>query len=272
MITLITMGQGNPIAFQRTVESFKGIISEVIFGDLCVFEYDSLLTSKILESEEYENNFKHKIIKFPFNYIFKNGFSSILNFLADNATNDIVIYMNVGEVIANKITPNVTLFEDCDAWYFDHPTDPHHWYRMYNRRKFKWGGLIHEELVSLIDGTKKSPKPSFTMVDTEKDMDNVFKSKVYNDIKEIVYFHQYQRLIDEPEVRAITNEYWLRESQQADPPMIARLLKKGKRFEAFKSGDLQLYLDTVGSDPFFGAMPDTSDTLVNVQGNRKDVL
>lgn len=276
MITLITMGQGNPIALQRTLKSFKGVISEVIFGDLCIFDDDSTVIASMMARECYPTH--HKIIKFPFNYIFKNGFSAILNFLAANASNDYVIYMNVGEVIANKITPEVTLWKDddgllYDAYFFNHPTDPHHWFRMYNRHKYMWSGLIHEELVEIGTGAKRYEKqPIFTMADTEKDMDNAFKARVYNDIKELVYFNQYQRLIDEPLVRGITNDYWLREAQQADPPMIARLLKKGRRFDAFKNDNLQMYIDTVGADPYFGSIPDASDVLVNVQGNRKDVL
>jgi len=282
MITLLTMAQGNPIALQRTLESFKGICNEVIFGDLCVFEDDSNKIYDIFYDSRFGGGmYEHdsfRIIKFPFNYIFKNGFSSILNFLAANATNDIVIYMNVGETIATAITPNATLWTDengqyYDTYFFNHPTDPHHWFRMYNRRKYKWDGLIHEELVEIGTGARRYEKqPIFTMVDTEKDMYDPFKAKVYNDIKELVYFNQYQRLIDEPLARGITNDYWLREAQQADPPMIARLLKKGKRFEAFKNGDLQLYLDTVGADPSFGSIPDASDVLVNVQGNRRDNL
>lgn len=274
MVTLITMSQGNPIALIRTLESFKDVVTEVIFGDLCVFEDDSKAINKIFNTYTLNTMVASKVIKFPFNYIFKNGFSSILNFLADNATNDIVLYMNVGEVIANRLTPEVNVWTDANAWFFDHPTDPHKWYRMYNRRKWRWNGMIHEEILPLVDTPEqlKAFKPSFTMVDTEKDMDNPFKAKVYNDIKELVYFNQYQRLIDEPESRGVTNEYWLREAQQADPPMIARLLKKGKRFEAFKTGNLEMYMDDIKNNPEFAKERDESSNLINVQGNRKDVL
>lgn len=276
MITLITMTQGNPVALLRTMESFKAVCNEFVIGDLCIFDGDrEMIRRMTAEFHEQNPQTDVKLIKFPFNYIFKNGFSSILNFLAWNAAqNDFCIYMNVGEVIEVEVTPKLHLWTDADAQYFVHATDPHHWYRLYNRHKFKWDGLIHEELVPILsaDTHIKAFRPSFQMKDTEKDMYNPFHAKVYNDVKELVYFNQYQRLIDEPAARGITNEYWLKEARDASPPMIDRLLKKGRRYEAFITGDLQLYLNEIHRDEEFKQSRDESDTLVNVQGNRKDVL
>ena len=53
-ITLITMGQGNIKALKNTLESFKWVCNEVIFGDLLIFDHDSPL----LESYQSEYNLK----------------------------------------------------------------------------------------------------------------------------------------------------------------------------------------------------------------------
>jgi len=39
-ISLITMGQANPMALKRTLESFKGIVGEVVYGDVLIFDED----------------------------------------------------------------------------------------------------------------------------------------------------------------------------------------------------------------------------------------
>jgi len=74
-ITLVTMAQGNPLVLKETFKSFWGIVDEIIFGDLTLFSDDKELI------KSYQNEFNLKIVEYPFNYIFKNGFSSILNSL-----------------------------------------------------------------------------------------------------------------------------------------------------------------------------------------------
>ena len=82
-ITLVTMSQGNPIVLKETFDSFWGVVDEIIWGDLCIFEDDR----KLIES--YQSLYNLKIVKYPFNYIFKNGFSSILNSLISHSKNDL---------------------------------------------------------------------------------------------------------------------------------------------------------------------------------------
>lgn len=112
----------------------------------------------------------------------------------------------------------------------------------------------------------------FTMADTEKDMDDPFKAKVYNDIKEIVYFEQYHQLLVNPEGKGLTNDYWVQFAKDASPPMIDRLLAKGRRYEAFQKGLLWLYLAELINNPEFHTEVQESSTLVNLQGARKDIL
>jgi hypothetical protein len=83
----------------------------------------------------------------------------------------------------------------------------------------------------------------FRMADTEKDSHDPFKAQVYNDIKELVYFNQYIKLVEEPNERGATNQGWVTYAQDGYQSLTERLAKKGKRYEAFKEGDLQKYLD-----------------------------
>src|SRR6186713_1662679 len=92
-ISLITMGQANPKALRRTLESFKGIVDEVVFGDVLVFQEDRELI------ETYRVLYNLRIIPLPFNFIFHVGFSSTLNFLISNAKNDLCLYSNLSEII-----------------------------------------------------------------------------------------------------------------------------------------------------------------------------
>ena len=73
-ISLLTMGQGNVIVLKQTLESFKGVVDEVIYGDMLLVPEDRV----VLES--YKEEYNINIQRLPFNYIFQMGFSSCLNF------------------------------------------------------------------------------------------------------------------------------------------------------------------------------------------------
>lgn len=242
MISLITMSQGNPIALKRTFDSFKNVVSEIIFGDLTIFEEDA----KLIES--YKSSFNLKIVKFPFDFIFKNGFSVILNSLADYTTNDLVIYMNCSEVIEGQHSILDKISDEYNCYYFDHATDLHRWYRFYNRKELKWSGIIHEEVIG---NHRPYPIPIFRMADTEKDSETPFKEKVYNDIKELCYFNQYVKLAEDPKHKAFTNAGWINFSIDGYESFKYRMNKKGKRYEAFLKGDLQMYLDEIKKNTDF---------------------
>lgn len=274
-ISLVTMSQGNPIALRRTIESFLPIVDEVIFGDLLVFEEDRELISK------YLSIFPLRIERFDFNWIFKNGFHSILNTLADKARNDMVLYMNVSEVIDPAWVEAVgskSLLVDSegafDAYYFRHATEPHHWYRMYNRQRAGWRGLIHEEVHALPgqEPLKAAPFASFQMADTEKDMEDPFKAKVYNDIKELCYFQQYIRLVEQPELVDVTHQGWVDYAKDGYESLKTRIEAKGKRYEAFQEGNLDKYLEDIFNNPDFEKERMTSSNLVNLQGSRLNKL
>lgn len=264
-ITLITMGAGNVLALKKTLESFKNICTEVIYGDLLIFEEDR----EIVKS--YQSEYNIKIVPFEFNYIFKNGFSSVLNELSTHTTNDLVLYMNTSEVVdgEERIVRLINeIFWDYNCFSFDHATDKHSWFRLYDKNAIKWGGLIHEELVG---DRKDCPYYVFRMKDEEKDLDNSFKAKVFNSIKEIVYFEQYIKLVEYPELKGITNEYWVRFAKENYESMKDRLSKKGKLYEAFKLGDFNMLLDDINNNPEFEKEQYISSVLVDFQGDRKQL-
>lgn len=265
MITLITMSQGNPIALKRTIDSFAPYCDEVIYGDLCVFQEDRTLI------KSYKNLYNMKIVTYPFNYIFKNGFSTILNSLASCASNDHVLYMNVGEIVDPRLMPSFEIDNGLYNCYLNtHFSDPHHWYRMYNRQELEWGNLIHEELKGKNAPYNPRPctAPSFMMDDTEKDIDNPFKTKVYNDIKELVYFYQYLRLVEEPDMVQGTNPGWVQYAKDAYDSLSERIVKKEHRYFAFQGGNYFKYMDDIFENPEFQKERMESSDLVNLQGDR----
>jgi len=245
MITLITMSQGNPLALKRTLDSFAGLCDEVIFGDLLVFNQDRALIY----------SYDVKPVKLPFNFIFEHGFAKTLNELAKNAKNDWVLYMNCSEVMegdeVDMSNPNA------NCYCFDHAIDPHKWFRLYNRKELEWAGIIHEELVRLPNqGKRPEPNPIFRMADTPKDEDP-FRAKVYNDIKELVYFRQYLRLVEEPGIIGITNQGWVNYAKRDYQHIKDRMEAKGKRLEAFQTGNLELYLNEIYQPGFTAEFADT---------------
>lgn len=261
-ITLVTMGQANPIALKRTLDSFKDVVDEIIFGDLLVFDQDREKISY------YTKEYNFRMVKLPFNYIFQHGFAHTLNQLAEHAHNDWILYMNVSEVIDGQYSIKeeiqfpikVQMSNQYNCYSFDHAVETHRWFRLYNRKEVKWGGLIHEEVIGDL---RACPFNIFRMADTPKDDADPFKEKVSNDVKEITYWQQYMRLVDHPELRANTHQGWIDHATQDYDYFKERMLKKGQRYEAFVEGDLQKYLNDIYNNPEFAEERFKSTDLIN---------
>lgn len=239
MVSLIFPAQGNPIAIKRTIDSLEGIIDEVVIGNVSIFPDDR---EKILT---YGNQINLKLIDAPFNFIFKNGFSNTLNILASYAKNDLVLYLNVGEILIsskeellNKINP------EYNYYYLIHPQEKHFWGRLYNKNELQWGGIIHEELVGNI---RRCPEPIFMFDDTPKDSDDPIKAEAYLNIKELVYFNQYVKLIDQPHLIANTNQGWVDFARDGYHSFIERMHQKGDMYEAFLTGDYELLMKSINN-------------------------
>lgn len=264
-ISLITMSQGNPLALARTLESVRGICNEVIYGDLIILDDVRNVINDVTEW------YKCKVVKYPFNYIYKNGFSSILNDLASYATNDLVLYLNCSEIIQK---PEAILrlinerFIEYNTFAMRHDSDPHIWFRMYDKKRSSWHGIIHEE----VRGERvECPYFLFTFEDTQKDTENIFQSKIADDVKELVYFKQYTKLIDTPEIRTIENDWWINFAKDNYDSMKQRLLAKGARHEAFEEGDLVKYLNDVTTNPLFKGEQFISNQLIEFQNSTKSL-
>lgn len=270
MITLLTMGQGNVNALKRTVDSVIGVCNEVIFGDVCIFAEDSI------RIDEMEKDIWFTRVQMPFNFIFKHGFSVTLNKLASYAKNDIVLYLNVGEIISSSLADIKDTVDKnpCDSYYIDHPSEKHRWWRMYNRHKMEWSGLIHEEIVMIGDGDQVMyHKPIFTFADTEKDLDDPFKSKVFGDTKEIVYWRQLMRIADDPLLLDATNPGWRVFAEEQYESMKERLDAKGNRVLAFENGNLDMYLDELNTVEFRGEKFETNENIeFQGEGQKKFLL
>lgn len=241
-ISLITLTQGNVVALKRTianvVQSFEGMVDEVIVGDMSIFEDDRNAIKAI-------NPFADEMIEIldlDFNHLFKYGFGATLNMLADHAMNDLILYLNVGEIIEKNLISGL-INDDYNCYKFNHATESHKWIRCYNRKELQWSGRIHEEVVPL-EGKRIrcSDGMLFQMADTEKD-DDAFKSAVYNDVKELTYWNQYLKLVDSPEEIGATNVGWIDYARDSYQHIKDRMLAKGARYEAFVEGNLQKYID-----------------------------
>lgn len=266
-ITGITMGCGNVIVLEETLKSFATICDEIVYGDMLLFGEDRAIL------QTYQRKYNLKILKLNFTYIFDNGFGSVLNVLAAAATNNTVLYLNTSEVISvdNGILDIVS--PEYNSYYFDHATDPHRWFRFYDRRDLKWAGRIHEALDPLTGRDfKPYHKALFRMADMEKDMQSPFKATVFNDCKEIVYFRNYMSIVDRPEEMGATDPGWKKFAEENYDSMGERLLKKGKRYEAFQEGDLEKYMEDILTNPEFEQQRFESNIGIEYQGDKKYLL
>lgn len=263
MITLITPTQGNPVALKRTIDSLYGIVDEIIVGSVCIFDDDEKLI------EGYSNDYNLRVVKMPINYIYKMGFASTLNYLATNAKNDLCIYLNVGEVIEkgkDEILSKISGEYNC--YYIDHSQEKHRWYRIWNRKELQWDGIIHEEIIN---NHKPFHKPLFTFADIEKDSDSPFKAKAYNEIKELTYFNLYKQLVEYPQRRGVTNEWWANFALENYDSMKDRMLLKGKRYEAYEICDKEMFLEDIYNNPDFEKERFDSNVMVEFQGSKKSL-
>lgn len=264
-ISLVTMGQGNVLALKKTLDSFKGVVDEVVYGDLLIFNDDR----DVLNS--YTTEYNLRVIRLPFNYIFQMGFSNLLNYLISNAKNDMVLYMNTSEVIDEDYGINdiVNSNLDCNAFYFTNRNEKHRWFRCFDRQHVKWDGRIHEEPIGDL---KPYHKPIFMMKDEEKDMADEFKAAVFNSVKEMVYWNQLMRIVDKPKEKGITNEYWVNFAKEQYQSMKERLELKGNQYKAFLTGDFDLFMNEIQTSDYFQKERFVSNELINFQGARKNIL
>lgn len=234
-ITLITMGAGNVKVLRKTLESFSKICDEVIYGDMLLWEKDR----EIIKS--YQEEFNLKVVPFIFNYIFHNGFSSLLNCLSTFSSNNMILYMNTSEIVDEDygISEIINNNSDCNAFFFTHKTDPHRWFRMYDKRFLKWSGLIHEQLEGEY---RPYHKPIFMMADLEKDMDDSHKAKILNSLKEYVYFQQYVSIVHQPYLLGETDPGWLAFAKNDYDSFMDRLLKRRGQYYSLVRGDLSGFL------------------------------
>ena len=263
-ISLITMGQANPIALKRTLDSFKGVVSEVVFGDLLIFPDDRELV------KSYQSEYNLRIIPLPFNYIFHMGFSNVLNFLISNAKNDLCLYTNVSEIIEEDFGINkiVNDNQNCNSFYFSHRQEKHRWYRCNDRRFVQWSGLIHEETIGDI---KPYHKPIYVMADTDKDSDSELKAAAANTIKEMVYWNQLMKIVDDPKQQQSTNDFWVNFAKEQYQSMVDRLAQKGKHYEAFKIGDFKMFMMDIYSSDYFKTTTFESSNSIEFQGSSKSL-
>lgn len=231
MISLVTVTQGNPIALRRTVDnvraSFAGLCDEFLIGDVTIFP------------GQFDSGFDDvKFIPMPFNNLFKHGFSNALNHVASHSKNNLCLYLNVCEIVEKNLDLSL-IKDDYNCYNFNHGEDPHVWTRLWDRRELSWSGRIHEEIVGPRRGC---PAFLFQMADTPKDDDDDLRSRVYNDVKELVYFQQYIHIADHFEDLGATNHHWWHYAKQEYDDLMRRLNGKGERYKAFLGEDLDLYI------------------------------
>lgn len=261
-ISGVTMLAGNVIILEETLKSFSTICDEIVVGDMIIFPEDR----EILYS--YEQKYNLKIVPLPFDYIFRHGFASVLNLLAAEASNNAVLYLNTSEVIEidNGILDIVSDVYNC--YYFDHATDPHRWFRFYDKRELKWSGRIHEALEA-IPGHDFRPyhKAAFRMADLEKDMFSPFKAAVFNSIKETIYFTNYMSIVEKPSEMGATDPGWIKFATENYDSMKERLDAKGELYISFLAGDYYGLMKAIYETPEFEKQRFESNIGIEYQGH-----
>lgn len=259
------MGAGNVKVLRKTLESFKGVVDEVVYGDMTLFSEDHETVWS------YAEEFNMKIVNMPFNELFNAGFSSVLNKLIDAASNDLCLYMNTSEIIDIDYGINKIIDEnpDCNAFFFTHASDPHRWFRCADRRELRWSGMIHE---SMEGEYRPYHKPIFQMADLPKDMDDPFKAKVFDTCKEIVYFKNYMSIIDNPETLGGTDPGWIKFATENYDSFKERLEKKGDAYLAYQTGDFGLLMNHFARSPEFMNQKFESNIGIEYQEDKKFLL
>lgn len=240
-LTLITMSQGNPQALRRTFESYAPYCQQIVYGDVLLFDEDREAVRAM------QKDFPLHIVDFPFNFIFKHGFSAILNALAARTGTDYVTYANCSEIIDLNFPVQLGLLDDdaFNCFFFRHAVEQHRWVRTYNRQELCWSGMIHEEVAG---ERRMCPSEIFYMADTPKDTADPFKARVCDDVKEMVYFEQLDRLRQHPEMLGSTSQGWLDYTNQQGLYYASKQQERGRRFEAFLKDDLAMYLAQAALD------------------------
>lgn len=264
-ISLVTMGAGNVKVLKETLKSFAPFVDEFVYGDMLLFPEDRGIV------KSYQKEFNLKIIELPFDYIFKNGFSSVLNLLISKASNDMCGYANTSEIVEidfgiNEIIDNNP---ECNVFYFTHATDPHRWFRFGDRRELHWSGVIHEQL-----GGEYKPyyKPIFQMADLPKDMDDLRKAKLFDTCKEIVYFHNYMKLVSYPQLLGETDLGWVKFAQDNYQSFKERLKAKGEAYVAYSSGIYEMLIHYFNTSPDFEKQKFESNIGIEYQNDKKYLL
>ena len=258
------MGAGNIQALKKTLDSFKEIVSEIIYGNMLLFPEDMGVLNY------YKLDYNLKVVDLPFDFIFKNGFSETLNTLANEASNDLIIYLNTSEVIGIDYGMSEIINNNpkCNSFFFTHSSETFRWFRCYDRRDLKWHGLIHEELQG---DYRPYHKPIFQMQDEEKDMDNAFKAAVFNSTKECVYWNQLIKIAENPDKYPETNQGWKTFAKDTYQSMKDRLEQKGDMYKAICEGDYKKYMDAVHVFPF-ETIQFKSDNAIAYQGDKIHLL
>lgn len=255
------MGAGNVKVLKETLKSFKGIVDEIVFGEMFLFPEDREILATYIEE------FNINIVKMPFNHLYLNGFSYVLNELASHASNDLVCYMNVSEINGEDygMSEIVNGNPKCNSFFFTHPQENHRWFRCYDRRDLRWSGLLHEELQG---DYRPYHKPIFSMRDLEKDMDSSFKAKCFNSNKELIYWHQLMRIVDDPSLLEATSPGWLEFAKDNYQSMKDRIEKKGNRPKAMQDGNFKTYMLDFYSSPDFQDEIFKSSNMIAFQGDK----
>lgn len=209
---MIIPDAGNPVCLHQTIDSYRPHVDEFIVGDMSLWDY------------EHQPGIEY--VKLPFNILFKQGFSAVLNRLASCAKNDIVLYMGVGNVLEGKFK---RLRPGFNCWGFRRSEDNLLCHMLWDRRELESSGIIHEELVPKAGFQRRfCDEEHFSFGDIPKE------NPAYPQIKELLYNHLQVTLQRNPDMLGATNKYWLKHPNRSD--MVDYLLNN-KLKEAYEDGD-----------------------------------
>lgn len=106
------------------------------------------------------------------------------------------------------------------------------------------------------------------MADLEKDMDDPFKAKVLNSLKELTYFNQYVKIADNPKLLGETDPGWLNFAKVDYDSFKERLHKREKQYEALSIGDYDMFMRAIYDDLEFEKEQFKSNNIIAFQGDK----
>ncbi len=235
-VSLIIPSCGShPENIQRTINSCSHICDDTVIVSTAFF----------IEDQSLFRDIATKVVQLDWNYVFKQGFGSMMNQGTPHTRHDWCLLLGVAETWAEDFRDTPHLLESAPnnmVFRCSHHNDPNTWKRLWNRTGGpEWSGLIHEEIRGGIDGGV-----TFRFQDTDKTpKTDPTKQEILRWIKVLTYHEQYWRLLNDSSLLFGTDPGWLAFVNGSRESIISFRENHQDLIQPCLSGDLVAFLKAV---------------------------